>query len=67
MKKEKNLSSFEKILLGLEMPDIPKVDFPLRKGSPCPQCGEGILDYNGMIQLECPACGFVNGEGGGCT
>ena len=67
MKKEKNLSSFEKILLGLEMPDIPKVDVSLRKGSPCPQCGEGILDYNGMIQLECPACGFVNGEGGGCT
>lgn len=67
MKKEKKLSSFEKILLGLEVPDIPEVSEPLRKGSTCPQCGEGKLDYNGMLQLECPACGFINGEAGGCT
>jgi len=67
MKKEENLSSFEKILLGLELPEIPEVVEPLRKGAICPQCGEGKLDYNGMLQLECPACGFVNGEGGGCT
>jgi len=63
----KKLSSFEKLLLGLEKPKIPQVDAPLRKGSACPNCGKGILDYNGMLQLECPACGFVNGEGGGCT
>ena len=67
MKKKKELSSFEKILLGLEAPEIPEVVAPLRKGSICPQCGEANLDYNGMLQLECPACGFVNGEGGGCT
>ncbi|GAB4496746.1 MAG: hypothetical protein OHK003_02930 [Anaerolineales bacterium] len=67
MKKEKKLSSFEKILLGLEVPDIPEVSEPLHKGSTCPQCGEGKLDYNGMLQLECPVCGFINGEAGGCT
>ena len=67
MKKEKNLSSFEKLLLGLEEPEVIEVIDPLRKGSPCPQCGEGILDYNGLLQLECPACGFINGESGGCT
>ncbi|MFM8369230.1 MAG: hypothetical protein ACKOBD_10830 [Chloroflexota bacterium] len=67
MKKEKNLSSFEKILLGLELPVTLEVSVPLRKGVTCPQCGEGILDYNGLLQLECPACGFINGEGGGCT
>lgn len=67
MKKQKNLSSFEKLLLGLEQPKLPKVKAPLRKGSPCPNCGKAALDYNGMLQLECPACGFVNGEAGGCT
>ena len=67
MKKEKKLSSFEKILLGLDVPNTPKVTAPLRKGSLCPHCGEGLLDYNGMLQLECPSCGYVNGEGGGCT
>ncbi|MFN8434419.1 MAG: hypothetical protein U0V18_10375 [Anaerolineales bacterium] len=67
MKKTENLSSFEKLLLGLEKPEILEVDAPLRKGSVCPNCNEGQLDYNGMLQLECPSCGFVNGEGGGCT
>jgi len=67
MKKEKELSSFEKILLGLEPPKTLDVIAPLRKGVLCPQCGEGHLDYNGLLQLECPSCGFVNGEGGGCT
>ena len=64
---KKKLSSFEKLLLGLEKPELPQVAEPLRQGSFCPQCSLGILDYNGMLQLECPACGFVNGEAGGCT
>jgi hypothetical protein len=67
MKKKKQLSSLEKILLGLELPEIPRLETPLRKDSPCPQCGQANLDYNGLLQLECSACGFVNGEGGGCT
>jgi len=45
---------------------MPKVE-PLRSGSACPQCGQGRLDYNGLLQLECPRCGYVNAEGGGCT
>ncbi|NWF63201.1 MAG: hypothetical protein HXY38_02745 [Chloroflexi bacterium] len=64
---KKNLSSFEKLLLGFEDPKLPAAAQPLRKGALCPQCGTGRLDYNGMLQLECPACGFVNGETGGCT
>jgi uncharacterized protein (DUF983 family) len=67
MTEEKQLSSLEKLLLGLETPEIPRVVSPLRKGEQCPQCGAAALDYNGLLQLECPACGFVNGEGGGCT
>jgi len=40
---------------------------PVRRGEPCPRCGVGVLDYNGMIDLECPVCGFTEGPGGGCT
>jgi rubredoxin len=38
----------------------------LRSGFLCPRCGEGKLDYNGLIELECPECGYTFG-GGGCT
>jgi len=34
-------------------------------GAPCPQCGQGMLDYDSLLNLVCPLCGFV--EGGGCT
>lgn len=60
------LSSLEKLLLGIDQPSQAVVT-PLRKGELCPQCGEGALDYNGLLQLECPKCGYVTGEGGGCT
>lgn len=33
-------------------------------GGKCPQCGRGKLDYNGLIELFCPACGYVAGAGG---
>ena len=52
--------------MGIDQPEILKVT-PLRSGVVCPQCGQGRLDYNGLLQLECPRCGFVNAEGGGCT
>lgn len=67
MTDEKRLSSLEKLLLGIEQPPVINSTPPLRKHSVCPQCGEGKLDYNGLLQLECPVCGFVNAEGGGCT
>jgi hypothetical protein len=63
---ERTLSSLELLLVGLHQPELSKTP-PLRLGAPCPQCGEGRLDYNGLLQLECPLCGFVNGEGGSCT
>lgn len=40
---------------------------PLKRGVLCPQCCEERLDYNGVLDLECPKCGFVVGGGGGCT
>jgi hypothetical protein len=60
------LSSFERILLGLDQPAVSQKE-PLHSGELCPQCGTGLLDYNGLLQLECPNCGFINAEGGGCT
>lgn len=35
---------------------IPTQEF--RRGAPCPNCGDGILDYDGMLNLSCPVCGF---------
>jgi len=63
---ERALSSLELLLLGIGQPEMPRVG-PLRSGSVCPQCGQGRLDYNGLLQLECPRCGYASGEGGGCT
>ena len=67
MTSPQELSSLEKLLLGIDQPVFIQPVTPLRKGEPCPLCGTGNLDYNGLLQLECPACGYVNGEGGGCT
>jgi hypothetical protein len=67
MNEEKQLSSLEKLLLGIDQPEVDKTIVPLKKGQPCPICKAGKLDYNGLLQLECPACGFVSAEGGGCT
>jgi rubredoxin len=62
------LSSLERLLLGIDTPHLEQKRYaPLRKGEICPMCGEGKLDYNGLLQLECPSCGYVSGEGGGCT
>ncbi|GAB4503508.1 MAG: hypothetical protein Fur0043_05000 [Anaerolineales bacterium] len=60
------LSSFELFLQGKLKP-VETTQSLLRAGSICPACGQGKLDYNGVLALECPACGFTVGEGGGCT
>jgi rubredoxin len=40
---------------------------PLHVGSLCPNCGQAKLDYNGLLELECSACGYRNANGAGCT
>jgi uncharacterized protein (DUF983 family) len=35
-----------------------------RPGQKCPQCGKGKLDYNGLLNLVCPACGYAAVSGG---
>lgn len=36
----------------------------LRSGDLCPHCRAGRMDYDGMLNLTCPICGFS--PGGGC-
>jgi len=38
----------------------------IRRGSSCPRCGMGKLDYNGMLDLECDQCGYSLVEGAAC-
>jgi len=35
-----------------------------RPGQKCPNCGRGILDYDGLLQLSCPVCRHVAAGGG---
>jgi len=47
---------------------IPQVEHVfVRRGSGCPRCGEGILDFNGLLDLECDRCGYSLVEGAGCS
>jgi uncharacterized Zn finger protein (UPF0148 family) len=36
-------------------------DKALRSGDVCPRCGTAKLDYDGLLNLACPACGFAVG------
>lgn len=44
----------------------PKVCRAPCPGQKCPQCGKGKLDFDGLLQLCCPECGYV-ASGGGFT
>ncbi|MCZ7549625.1 MAG: hypothetical protein M5U11_10835 [Anaerolineales bacterium] len=35
-----------------------------RFGGRCPQCKKGRLDYDGLLILHCPLCGYSAGGGG---
>ena len=62
---DRAVSSFELMMLGkLEPEEIQPI--PLKAGSLCPQCQNGRLEYNSLLVLTCPQCGYTGG-GGGCT
>ena len=33
----------------------------LHAGDTCPRCRKGILDYDGLLNLTCPQCGYSLG------
>lgn len=39
----------------------------VRRGDLCPQCEQGKLDYNGLLELACDQCGYALSGGAGCT
>lgn len=63
---ENAVSSLELLLQGKLQP-AEEMRAALRAGTTCPVCGKGKLDYNGLLALECPECGYTSSEGGGCT
>jgi hypothetical protein len=63
---ESAVSSLELLLQGKLQP-VEEKRAPLRAGTICPVCGKGKLNYNGLLALECPECGYTSSEGGGCT
>jgi uncharacterized protein (DUF983 family) len=34
--------------------------YRIAPGAPCPKCGQGKLEYNGMLNLACSDCGYEN-------
>ena len=40
---------------------------PLRSGDACPGCGTGRMDYDGLLNLVCPECGYTPGNEGAFT
>ncbi len=39
----------------------PPVNCEVRRGADCPICGRGRMDYDGLLNLVCPNCGFTSG------
>ena len=51
--------------ISINLSEATQVDnvkgFEVRFGSLCPTCKKGIIDYDGMLNLVCPNCGFTSG------
>ena len=47
--------------LGMELPVLlEKNESPeIRAGSVCPSCGQGKLEYDGLLNLACVNCGYA--------
>lgn len=33
----------------------------IRRGDRCPMCHQGVMDYDGLLNLSCPVCGYTLG------
>jgi hypothetical protein len=50
------------VLLPIKLDSILAIDkrlvSPPIAGSPCPHCGSGVLDYDGLLNLTCTSCRY---------
>lgn len=49
---------FYRLELNDVRPDSGAHALAARPGELCPNCGQGVMDYDGLLVLKCPACGF---------
>ncbi|HSO27617.1 MAG TPA: hypothetical protein VLS48_06075 [Anaerolineales bacterium] len=51
------------VSLQVELPPDPQEAEAreLRSGDLCPRCRAARMDYDGLLNLACPACGYARG------
>ena len=56
-----HINFYEPGPIGIEKPNIGALNRPteLHPRMLCPRCQEGHLDYDGLLNLSCPKCGFT--------
>ncbi len=40
---------------------LARIAYEPRSGDHCPRCAQANLDYDGRLNLSCPACGYAVG------
>lgn len=58
---QKEKSAASPFILAEEAARFTRVVHEIRSGDRCPHCAQANLDYDGMLNLSCPACGYAVG------
>lgn len=74
MESSNELAEFMKKSERLKQPKVARFEWVLdhhpeesrshnepRPGDPCPKCGQAVLEYDGLLNLACPNCGYAVG------
>jgi uncharacterized protein (DUF983 family) len=41
--------------------EVPQKTVEMHAGDTCPRCQKGVLDFDGLLNLACPQCGYSLG------